>query len=147
MKKNFIRIQMLQLQLQPIHYIAGCFPLSLGPTLLEVVPPGALLVLKFDLVVVVPCPLFVLKFDLGLPTLLEVVPVAIESNVSDSDSVEVPAVDRYGAPGRLGLLYLDPGIPGRVGSSRFVGVLERITTTRCIVGRRSGSPCVHSNPI
>ena len=107
---------------------------------------------------VVPVALFVLKFNFELPVLVEIVLVALfvlgfdlvlkhESNVCELDSPEVPTLDVERAPGLLVLLYLKPGTPGLVGSSRLLGFLERITTTRCIVGRKFGSPCVHSKPI
>lgn len=100
--------------------------------LLELVPVlgwGGEFVLVFCWdIEVVPVPVFVLKLE------------------SDKfDSPEVPAVEDS-APGRLDLLYLVPATPGLVGSSRLLGFLDRITTTRCIVGRRVGSPCVHSKP-
>lgn len=81
-----------------------------------------------------------------VPVLVPVFVLKLESNVFELDTPELPAVEDT-EPGRRDLLYLEPGTPGLVGSSRLLGFLDRITTTRCIVGRKAGSPCVHSKPI
>lgn len=82
----------------------------------------------------------------------EAVPVFVyklEVYVRELDSPELPAVEDDNAAGLLALLYLEPGTPGLVGSSRLPGpgFFDSITTTRLIVGRNWGSPCVHNNPI
>lgn len=70
----------------------------------------------------------------------------VDSEVRVYESPEVPTVDEN--PGGLrDLLYLEPGIPGLVGSSRLLGFFDITITTRCMSGRNWGSPCVHSNPI
>lgn len=61
----------------------------------------------------------------------------VDSNVCE-DSPEVPAVE-VDAVGRRDLLYLEPGYPGLVGSSRVPGFFDSITTTRRMLGRDCGS--------
>jgi hypothetical protein len=85
------------------------------------------------------------------PRLAEAVAVAllvleVDSNVWESESPEGPLMEDSPG-GRRDLLYRDPGTPGRVGSSRVPCFFDSITTTRRMLGRSCGSPCVHSSPI
>ena len=82
-----------------------------------------------------------------VPVAVALLVYVLVSGLIELDSPEVPAVVEVRANGLLDLLYLVPGTPGLVGSSRLLGFLDRITTTRCIVGRRLGSPWVHNKPI
>ena len=77
--------------------------------------------------------------------MVAVVLMEVESNVFEEES-EVLAVDDD-VPGLRVLLYREPGYPGLVGSSRVLGFLDSINTTRLMGGRKCGSPWTHSNPM
>lgn len=70
----------------------------------------------------------------------------LESNVCEEEPLEVPMVAPEDEGGR-DFLYLDPGYPGRVGSSSLAGLFDSMTTTRRMLGRNWGSAWVHSKPI
>lgn len=72
--------------------------------------------------------------------------LVVEPKEREFDSPEVPAVDDDAVG--LRFLYLEPGYPGPVGSSRatVAGFLDSINTTRRMSGRNCGSDWVHSSP-
>lgn len=79
-------------------------------------------------------------------TLLET--VVVEPNECELDSPELPALeDDDILLGLRVLLYLEPGYPGRVGSSSMLDFFDSITTTRRMSGRNCGSDWVHNSPI
>ena len=80
------------------------------------------------------------------PPPVVVEPVVVIVDDSELDAPDVPAVDED-AGGLRDRLYLVPGKPGRLGSSRAPDFLFSITTTRRMVGRWWGSDWVHNNPI
>lgn len=69
----------------------------------------------------------------------------VEGVVPDDDPSEYCELRRLW-PWAL-LLYLEPGAPGRVGSSSVLCFLERMMTTRFMSGRSRGSACTHSSPM
>lgn len=71
--------------------------------------------------------------------------VFVEPNDPELDTSESPVTDDVVVV--LYRLYLDPGTPGLVGSSRWLGLLDSNTTTRSMAGRNCGSDCTQSNPI
>lgn len=79
----------------------------------------------------------------------EAVRAVVDPN--DGDTTDDPEDDADAVAVVLGLLvrgslYLVPGCPGLVGSSRTFGFFASIKTTRPMSGLDFGSDCTHSNP-
>jgi hypothetical protein len=79
-----------------------------------------------------------------LELVVVVVSQLLESMCEADESFSSSVVKGVRLRGSL-LLYLEPGTPGLVGSSMWLGgFFDNINTTRPIVGRSCESPCMHS---